>query len=58
MAVYAATPGTGAEDKPYAVAGARLVFNIIEDEALIKELTGDSKTIPLFGEVTALLPLG
>lgn len=58
VAVYAATPGNAEGDKPYAVAGARILFTIIEDEALIKELAGDSQHTPLFGEVTAVLPLG
>lgn len=58
VAMYAATPGTGAEDKPYAVSGARIIFSIIEDEALITELKGDSQHTPLFGEVLAVLPLG
>ncbi|MGI6695985.1 MAG: hypothetical protein ACOX6O_07110 [Christensenellales bacterium] len=58
VAVYAATPGTGAEDKPYAVAGARIRFVLVEDEALVNELKGDSKYTPLFAEITEVLPLG
>lgn len=58
VAVYAATPGTGAEDKPYAVSGARIRFVMIEDEDLIKELAGDSQYTPIFAEVTEVLPLG
>jgi len=58
VAVYAATPGTGAEDKPYAVSGARIRFQVIEDEALINELKGDAENTPIFAEVLEVLPLG
>lgn len=58
VAVYAATPGTGEEDKPYAVSGARIRFSIVEDEELIKELQGDAEQPSLYGEFVEVLPLG
>lgn len=58
VAVYAAAPGTGEEDKPYAVSGARIRFSIVEDEELIKELQGDAERPSLYGVFTEVLPLG
>lgn len=58
LAVYAANPGTAEGDKPYAVSGARMSFQLVEDEELIKTLQGDSKRPAIFVEVVNTLPLG
>lgn len=58
VAVYAAVPGTGAEDKPYAVSGARIRFRLVEDEALFKAFQGDFQRPALYGEFAEVLLLG
>ena len=58
VAMYAANPGTAEGDKPFAVAGARMRFVLVEDQALITELKAGSERPALFVEVVELLPLG
>lgn len=55
VAMYAANP-TG--DQTYAVAGARMTFVAIEDEAVLAELTKDARQGAMFFEITEILPLG
>lgn len=58
LAVYAATPSSEEDAKPYAVSGARMWFKQVTDEELLKTLnTSDSETA-LFFEVTEIRPLG
>lgn len=58
LAVYAANPGTAEGDKPYAVSGARMTFQLVEDADLVKALQGDSQRTSMFLEVLETLPLG
>ncbi len=58
VGMYAANPGTGEDDKPFAVAGARMRFVLVEDEALITALQGESQRPAMYVEVVELLPLG
>ncbi len=58
VAVYAKAPSGEEGAKPYAVSGARIRFRLVEDEALIKELQGDSQRPALYGEFVEVLPLG
>jgi len=58
MAVYAANP-TGAEGAPaYSVAGARIWFDAIEDQAVIDALTANARPGAMFYEITLIRPLG
>ena len=56
--MYAATPGTAERDKPFAIAGARMRFVLVEDEVLLTALKGGKESAALFMEVVELLPLG
>lgn len=58
LAVYAATPSSEEGAKPYAVAGARIRFKAVTDEALIKALNTRNSDAALFFEVTEVRPLG
>ncbi len=58
VAMYASTPGTAEGDNRFAVAGARMRFELVEEEALINELKAGSERPALFVEVVELLPLG
>ena len=55
VAMYAAAPG---EEKPYAVAGARIWAQIVTDEALLAELNTTGSETVLFFEVTDVRSLG
>lgn len=57
LAVYAANPETDA--KPYAVAGARIRFVAIEDQAIVEKLNADvARPGALFFEIVEVKPLG
>ena len=57
LAVYAANPEEGA--KPYAVAGARIRFVAIEDQAVVDALNADAaRPGALFFEIVEVKPLG
>ena len=57
LAVYAANPEEGA--KPYAVAGARIRFEAIEDQAVIDALNADAaRPGAMFFEIVEVKPLG
>ena len=57
LAVYAANPVEGA--KPYAVAGARIRFVAIEDQAVVDALNADAaRPGALFFEIVEVKPLG
>lgn len=58
VAVYAATPGSGEDAKPYAVAGARMRFVQVTDEYLLAALNTSNSDSALFFEITEVLPLG
>ncbi|MBQ8200661.1 MAG: hypothetical protein IJZ74_02705 [Clostridia bacterium] len=58
MAVYAANP-TGAEGAmPYAVAGARIWFDTIDDQAVIDALSANARQGAMFYEIVEIKPLG
>ena len=57
LAVYAANPE--ADAKPYAVAGARIRFVAIEDQAIVDTLNADAaRPGALFFEIVEVKPLG
>ena len=57
LAVYAANPE--ADAKPYAVAGARIRFVAIEDQAIVEKLNADvARPGALFFEIVEVKPLG
>ena len=56
LAVYAANPAPDA--KPYAVSGARIYFEAIEDQAVVDELMKDARQGAMFFEIVAIRPLG
>ena len=56
LAVYAANPVEGA--KPYAVSGARIWFDAIEDQAVIDALSAEARPGAMFFEITEVKPLG
>ena len=57
LAVYAANPE--ADAKPYAVAGARIRFVAIEDQAIVVKLNADvARPGALFFEIVEVKPLG
>ena len=56
LAVYAANPAPDA--KQYAVSGARIYFEAIEDQAVVEELMKDARQGAMFFEVVAVRPLG
>ena len=58
MAVYAANPSGEEGAMPYAVAGARIWFKAIEDEALLAKLSESARPGAMFFEITEIRPLG
>ena len=58
VAVYAASPSTEEGAKPYAVAGARMRFEAVTDEALLKALNPEGHEGAMFFEVVETRPLG
>ena len=58
MAVYAANPSGEEGAMPYAVAGARIWFKAIEDEALAAKLAEGARPGAMFFEITEIRPLG
>lgn len=58
LAVYAKAPTNEEGAKPYAVAGARIWFNLVEDAKLLESLAPMGREGTLFFEVTAVRPLG
>ena len=58
VAVYAAAPSTEEGAKPYAVAGARMRFEAVTDEELIKTLNTTGREGMMFYEVVETRPLG
>ena len=56
LAVYAANPVPG--KKEYAVAGARIWFDTIEDQAVVDALMADARPGAMFYEIVAVRPLG
>ena len=57
LAVYAANPE--ADAKPYAIAGARIRFVAIEDQAIVEKLNADvARPGALFFEIVEVKPLG
>lgn len=58
LAVYAASPSGEADAKPYAVAGARMRFTQVTDEALLNTLNTTGSEATLFFEITEVRPLG
>ena len=58
VAVYAATPSNEEGAKPYAVAGARMTFQAVTDEAVAAALAADAREGALFFEITEIRPLG
>ena len=58
MAVYAANPSGEEGAKPYPVAGARMWFEVVEDEELVKTLNTSGREGAMFYEVVLVRPLG
>jgi len=58
FAVYAASPSTEEGAKPYAVAGARMRFEVVTDEALVKTLNTSGREGAMFYEVVEFRSLG
>ena len=58
LAVYAATPSSEEGAKPYAVSGARMRFEAVTDEALLKALNPEGREGAMFFEITEVRPLG
>ena len=58
VAVYAATPSSEEGAKPFAVAGARIYFQAITDEAVAEALAANAHEGALFFEITNVRPLG
>ena len=58
LAVYAANPSGEEGAKPYAVAGARIWFKTIEDEAVLAALTANAREGAMFYEIVEVRPLG
>lgn len=58
VAVYAATPSNEEDAKPYAVAGARITFQAVTDEAVAAALAANAREGALFFEITEIRPLG
>ena len=58
VAVYAATPSSEEGAKPYAVSGARIYFQNIEDQAVLDALRADAKESTMFFEITEIKSLG
>ena len=58
LAVYAANPSTEEGAKAYAVSGARIWFDTIEDQAVIDALSAEARPGAMFFEITEVKPLG
>lgn len=58
VAVYAASPSTEEGAKPYAMAGSRMRFEAVTDEALSKTLNTSGRDGAMFYEVVEFRPLG
>ncbi len=58
LAIYAANPSTEEGAKAYAVSGARIWFDAIEDQAVIDALSAEARPGALFFEITEVKPLG
>ena len=58
VAVYAATPSNEEGAKPFAVSGARILFQSVTDESVVEELTKNARPGAMFFEVTEIRPLG
>ena len=58
VAVYAATPSNEEGAKPFAVSGARILFQSVTDESVVEELTKNARPGAMFFEVTEVRPLG
>lgn len=58
VAVYAASPSIEEGAMPYAVAGARMRFEAVTDEALIQALNTSGREGAMFYEVVETRPLG
>ena len=58
LAVYAANPSGEEGAKPYPVAGARMWFEAVEDEELVKTLNTSGREGAMFFEVVLVRPLG
>jgi len=58
MAVYAATPSTEEGAKPYAVSGARINFQKIENQAILDALQASANEGAMFFEITEIRSLG
>ena len=56
LAVYAANPEAG--EKEYAVSGARIWFEAIEDQAVVDALMADARPGAMFYEIVLVKPLG
>ena len=56
LAVYAANPVAG--EKEYAVSGARIWFEALEDEALAAQLAANARPGAMFFKITAIRSLG
>ena len=58
VAVYAANPSAEEGAKPYPVAGARMRFEVVTDEELVKTLNTSGREGAMFYEVVEVRPLG
>jgi hypothetical protein len=58
LAVYAANPSTEEGAKAYAVSGARIWFDAIEDQAVIDALSAEARPGAMFFEIVEVRPLG
>ena len=58
LAVYAATPAGGEDDKPYAVAGARMRFTVVTDAEVLSALEVEEGGATILCEITETKPLG
>ena len=58
VAVYAATPSNEEGAKPFAVSGARILFQSVTDESVVEELSKNAHPGAMFFEVTEVRPLG
>lgn len=58
LAVYAASPSTEEGAKPYAVSGARIRFQAVEDQEVLAALAEQGSASSMFFEVVEVRPLG
>ena len=56
--MYAATPSNEEGAKPFAVSGARILFQSVTDESVVEELSKNAHPGAMFFEVTEVRPLG